>query len=111
MKRTIATTSTALVLSLAALTGADAAALNTVPLNAFGKPVSSTPVAYGGINTTINSSIKPYVPPTIKPVTLNTVPLNTQGKPVSTTPVAYGGVNTTIGSSLNVPKTVVTTAG
>lgn len=110
MKRTIATTSTALVLSLAALTGADAAALNTVPLNAFGKPVSSTPVAYGGINTTINSSIKPYVPPTIKPVTLNTVPLNTQGKPVSTTPVAYGGVNTTIGSSLNVPKTVVTTA-
>jgi hypothetical protein len=96
VKRTLSTSSTALVLSLAALTAANATALNTVPLNAQGKPV-----AYGGINTTINSSIKPYVPPTIKPMTLNTVPLNTQGKPVSTTPVAYGGVNTTINSSVN----------
>jgi hypothetical protein len=101
MKRNIATTGTALVLSFAALTAANATTLNTVPLNAQGKPVSSTPVAYGLTNTTINSSIKPYVPPTIKPATLNTAPLNTLGKTVSTTPVAYGLTNTTINSSTN----------
>jgi hypothetical protein len=110
MKRSIATTSTTIFLSLAALTVANAAAFNTVPLNAQGKPVSSTPVIYGLPNTTLNSSVHPYVLPSTKPVTLNTVPLNTQGKPVSSTPVVYGLTNTTINSSLNVPKTVVTTA-
>jgi hypothetical protein len=93
MKRLTETTGIALVLSVAALTGAHAAQLNTVPLNGQGKPVSSTPVttAAGLLrNTTIGSS------------------LNVPKTPVTT---AAGLLqNTTIRSSLNVPKTPVTTA-
>src|SRR5580700_1064554 len=73
MKRFIETAGIALILSLPALSGAHA--------------VSSTPYVYGLPNTTINSSVKPYVVP-------NTV---------------YNQPNTTINSSVKpyvVPNTV-----
>jgi hypothetical protein len=57
MKRAIATTSTALVLSLSVLTGANAAQLNTAPLNSQGASIGNKPVVYGLTNTTINSSL------------------------------------------------------
>jgi hypothetical protein len=127
MKR-FKTTGIALVLSLAALTGANAASLNTTPLNTFGKPVSSTPVTYGLPNTTINSSIHPAVVPnsvysqpnttinsSIHPVV---VPNSIYGQPNTTINSSihpfvvpnsiYSRPNTTISSSLNVSKTPVT---
>jgi hypothetical protein len=105
MKRTTFTTGTALVLSLAGLTAANAATLNTVPLNAQGKQVSSTPVVYGGTNTTINSSVHPFVIPNYNQPNIT---INSSVHPFVTP--NYNQSNTTISSSLNVPKTVVTTA-
>jgi hypothetical protein len=133
MTRTLSTSSTALVLSLVALTAANAgtfntaeagkvvqinsslkpfmgsiSTVNTVPLNTQGHSVSSTPVVYGGVNTTINSSINPYVVPGSKPVVLNTTPLNTQGKSVPSTPVVYGLTNSGNFATPNVKATIAT---
>jgi hypothetical protein len=91
--------------------------------------VSSTPYVYGLPNTTINSSVKPYVVPntvhsqpnttinsSVKPyVVPNTVysqpntTINSSVKPYVVPNTVYSEPNTTPSSSLNASKTVVTT--
>jgi hypothetical protein len=116
MTRFIETTAIALALSVSSLAAAQAAQLNTIPLNAQGQPVGNKPVTTAAglqANTTIGSSLN--VPKTVVTTAAglqaNTTIGSSLNVPKTVVTTAAGlQANTTIGSSLNVPKTVVTTA-